>query len=70
MTGSDPRVSSWPMMSSPLPTVIVCLVYVMSVKVWGPNYMKNRPPYQIKAILIVYNFTQVLVSTLLFREVN
>jgi len=58
------------MMSSPVPTVLLCLVYVMSVKVWGPAYMKNRPAYRLKPILIVYNLIQVFVSAFLFREVG
>lgn len=29
----DPRTSSWPLMSSPLPTLAVCLVYIFLVKV-------------------------------------
>lgn len=30
---SDPRVASWPLASSPLPTLIICLTYVYAVKV-------------------------------------
>lgn len=30
---SDPRTTNWPLMSSPLPTIAICLTYVYIVKV-------------------------------------
>ena len=33
----DPRVDSWPLMSSIWPTVTVCALYVYVVKVAGPR---------------------------------
>ena len=33
----DPRVDSWPLMSSIWPTVIICALYVYIVKVAGPR---------------------------------
>ena len=44
----DMRVDSFIMMKSILPTLGLCLGYVYIVKVWGPSYMRNRPPYQIR----------------------
>ena len=35
----DPRVDSWPLMSSIWPTTLICCVYVYTVKVWGPRYV-------------------------------
>lgn len=64
----DPRVENWLFMGSPLSTLTICLTYVMIVKVWGPNFMKNRPPYEFRRLLIFYNFVQVLFSTWLFYE--
>ncbi|KFM83442.1 Elongation of very long chain fatty acids protein, partial [Stegodyphus mimosarum] len=45
---ADPRVTNWPMMQSPLPTLIICLSYVYVVKYLGPNLMKNREPLDIR----------------------
>ena len=56
-------------MSSPLPTLVICLTYIMIVKIWGPNYMKNRPAFQLYNALILYNFVQVLVSAYSFYGV-
>ncbi|KAK9881693.1 hypothetical protein WA026_017212 [Henosepilachna vigintioctopunctata] len=65
---SDPRVKDWAMMSSPFPTVIICLIYAYSMKVIGPKLMENRKPFQLKNTLIVYNLFQVIFSTWLFYE--
>lgn len=64
----DPRTQGWPMMSSPLPTLALCLGYVYLVKVLGPRFMENRKPFQLKNTLIVYNFVQVVFSAWLFYE--
>ncbi|XP_040158634.1 elongation of very long chain fatty acids protein AAEL008004 isoform X2 [Anopheles arabiensis] len=64
----DPRTKEWPLMSSPLPTLALCLGYVYLVKVLGPRLMENRKPFQLKNTLIVYNFVQVVFSAWLFYE--
>ena len=44
----DTRVDGFVMMRSVIPTLALCLGYVYIVKVWGPNYMRDRPPFQIR----------------------
>ena len=65
----DPRVNGKFMMSSPLPSAIICTLYVVFV-LFGQTIMKNREPFQIKKILLVYNFSMVTISGYLFYEVN
>ncbi|XP_019873198.1 elongation of very long chain fatty acids protein AAEL008004-like [Aethina tumida] len=65
---SDPRVNNWPMMSSPFPTLAICLTYAYCVKVVGPKLMENRKPFELKRVLIFYNLFQVIFSTWLFYE--
>ncbi|XP_065074751.1 very long chain fatty acid elongase AAEL008004 isoform X2 [Ochlerotatus camptorhynchus] len=64
----DPRTQNWPLMSSPFPTLALCLGYVYLVKVLGPRLMENRKPFQLKNTLILYNFVQVFFSAWLFYE--
>lgn len=64
----DPRTSKWFLMSSPLPTAAICLSYVYIVKVLGPKLMENRKPFELKNVLIAYNFFQVIFSAWLFYE--
>ena len=63
---SDPRVKDWLLMSSPLPTLILCLSYLLVVKVLGPLYMKGRKPYDLKYPMLAYNLFQVLFNGWIF----
>merc|ERR1712126_664393 len=64
----DPRVDSWLGMYSIWPTIIICSAYVYFVKILGPRLMKDREPFELKKILLVYNFSQVLFSLWMFME--
>ncbi|XP_076686844.1 very long chain fatty acid elongase AAEL008004 isoform X7 [Andrena cerasifolii] len=65
---ADQRTTDWFMMSSPFPTLFICLAYVYVVKVLGPKIMENRKPFQLKNALVVYNMLQMLFSAWLFYE--
>ena len=69
-TCADSRVEKWPLMQSPMPTIALCLMYVYVVKFAGPCFMKNRPAYNIRAIMVVYNFAMVLLSLYLFLKLG
>merc|ERR1719228_1514923 len=56
------------LMDSIWPTIFICIAYVYFVKVIGPRFMENREPYNIKWIMIVYNFGQTLFSFWMFAE--
>nr|CAD7427539.1 unnamed protein product [Timema monikensis] len=64
----DPRTSHWPLMSSPFPTLAICLSYVYLTKFAGPKLMENRKPFELRNVLIAYNLFQVIFSTWLFYE--
>ncbi len=66
----DRRVDGWFLLDSPLPTIAICMTYVYLVKVWGPNYMRDRKPLNISKFLIWYNAFQVLLSTYIFVQVR
>ncbi|KAK9738442.1 GNS1/SUR4 family [Popillia japonica] len=57
-------------MSSPFYTLGICISYVIIVKYIGPKFMENRKPLQLKNVLIVYNFLQVIFSTWLFLGIG
>ncbi|XP_044726822.1 elongation of very long chain fatty acids protein AAEL008004-like isoform X2 [Chrysoperla carnea] len=65
---ADPRTTNWFLMSSPFPTLAICLTYVYIVKVLGPKLMENRKPFQLQNTLVVYNLFQVIFSSWLFYE--
>ena len=56
-------------MSSVWPTVVMCLLYVLLVKVVGPRVMRTRnPPPHINTVIIAYNLFQTLFSLWGFSE--
>lgn len=58
------------MMSSPFPTLFICLFYAYFSKVIGPKLMENRKPFNLRNILIGYNFVQTIFSAWIFYEVS
>lgn len=65
---SDPRVNQWFMMSSPLPTLLICLSYAYVARVLGPRIMENRKPFDLRKTLLVYNAFQTIFSAWIFYE--
>ena len=65
---ADPRVADWFMMQSPIPTIILVILYLVIVYI-GPKLMKNREPFDLKPILIVYNSSLVALSAYIVFEV-
>merc|ERR1712083_1141617 len=63
---ADPRVADWMLMSSPLATVILCLTYLLIVRVLGPLFMANREPYDLKYPMLAYNLFQTLFNGWIF----
>ena len=56
------RVINWIFMSSPWPTACICVLYYFIIRIVGPRFMRNREPYNIYKIQIVYNLVQTLLS--------
>lgn len=46
------------------------IVYPRIHQVLGPRLMENRKPFELRKVLIVYNFLQVLFSSWLFYEAS
>ncbi|XP_043282372.1 elongation of very long chain fatty acids protein AAEL008004-like [Venturia canescens] len=65
---SDQRVKDWFMMSSPFPTLLICLCYAYFVKRLGPRLMANRKPFVLRRTILVYNLIQVCFSIYIFNE--
>ncbi|KAH1009744.1 elongation of very long chain fatty acids protein 7 [Dendroctonus ponderosae] len=61
-TTKHPIVDSWLFMQSPMPVFTILVLYLWFVLSLGPNYMKNRKPFELKNAMIFYNLYQVLFS--------
>ncbi|XP_046592969.1 elongation of very long chain fatty acids protein AAEL008004 isoform X2 [Neodiprion virginianus] len=68
-TVSDPRVSDWPLMDSPIPTFLIVVLYLYGVTIFGPRVMANKKPFQLRGTLIAYNAFQVLFSLGMMYEI-
>ena len=66
---SDSRVRGWLLLDSYLPTLSFTLVYLLIIYL-GPIYMKNRPAYSLKKVLLVYNFAVTMLSLYMLIEVR
>lgn len=67
---SDPRVDGYWFMGSPFPTMAICAFYVYFVKSLGPRLMKDRPAFDLKNTIIVYNIIQVVFSIWIVYKVS
>ena len=54
----------------PVTGTFLVLVYLMVVYWIGPKFMEERKPYQLREVLIVYNFAMVLLSLYMVIEVS
>ncbi|XP_018327714.1 elongation of very long chain fatty acids protein AAEL008004 [Agrilus planipennis] len=67
-TKSDPRTAQWLLMSSPGPLFTILATYLYFCISAGPRYMKDRKPYELKNLIILYNAVQVAMSIFLVYE--
>lgn len=65
----DPRVANWSMMDTPMKTAFMMLVYVLTLR-FLIDYMKDKKPFQLNGLLIIYNFMQVIGSFYIFFELG
>lgn len=64
---SDPRSSKWFLMSSPWPALLTVITYLIIV-IKGPKWMEKRRPFELRYVLIGYNFCLVLLSIYMCYE--
>ncbi|XP_018615010.2 elongation of very long chain fatty acids protein 7a [Scleropages formosus] len=65
---ADPRTRGWLLMSNPLPQTIIIASYIYFVWSLGPRLMENRKPFDLKQVLIIYNFGLVALSLYMSYE--
>jgi hypothetical protein len=64
----DPRVAKWPLMASPVPTLLIAMAYLTSIY-YGRRFMAKRKPFSIRGILIPYNLAMALLNLYIGLEV-
>ncbi|XP_033864727.1 elongation of very long chain fatty acids protein 1-like [Acipenser ruthenus] len=68
MKHSDPRLNVYPMMQSPTLMTSILVGYVIFVLKVGPRFMANRKPYDLKGVMVAYNFFLVAFSIFIVYE--
>uniref|UniRef100_A0A8C5PWL9 Elongation of very long chain fatty acids protein 1 n=1 Tax=Leptobrachium leishanense TaxID=445787 RepID=A0A8C5PWL9_9ANUR len=63
-----PRIYHYPLMQSPLLPGTILLGYVYFVLSLGPRIMANRKPFDLKPLMVVYNFALVALSAFIVYE--
>lgn len=69
-TKADPRAEQLGlfMMSSPVNPVLLLAAYLYFIYKLGPRLMANRRPFDLRIIIILYNFAQMLVNCFIVYE--
>ncbi|KAG8011938.1 Elongation of very long chain fatty acids protein 7 [Nibea albiflora] len=65
---ADSRTENWFLMSSPFPQTIIIAAYIYFVTSLGPRLMESRKGFDLKGVLIVYNFGVVALSLYMCYE--
>uniref|UniRef100_W8BT37 Elongation of very long chain fatty acids protein n=1 Tax=Ceratitis capitata TaxID=7213 RepID=W8BT37_CERCA len=58
----DPVAEQLPLYGSPIPIIVLTLIYLAIVLVLGPLFMRNRKPFNIKNVILAYNFAQIIAN--------
>lgn len=51
----DPEVREWFMVKSNFWPIFLCTMYLLTIKVIGPSFMRDRKPFELRKTMIVYN---------------
>ncbi|XP_053556815.1 LOW QUALITY PROTEIN: elongation of very long chain fatty acids protein 1-like [Bombina bombina] len=68
MKGADAQIQDYPLMKSPILPGAILLSYVFFVLSLGPRIMANRKPFDLKPLMVVYNFGLVAFSAFIVYE--
>ncbi|XP_050440797.1 elongation of very long chain fatty acids protein 7-like [Adelges cooleyi] len=61
----DEIVDNWWLMGSPYPVLTTVGFYLIFVLKLGPYVMKDRQPYKLKGLMLIYNIVQVIYNAFL-----
>ncbi|KAM9822406.1 elongation of very long chain fatty acids protein 7a isoform X2 [Syngnathus typhle] len=65
---ADSRTENWLFMASPIVQNIIIMAYIYFVISLGPRIMEKRKAFDLKGVLVVYNFSVVALSLYMCYE--
>uniref|UniRef100_A0A8C1LEH3 Elongation of very long chain fatty acids protein n=2 Tax=Cyprinus carpio TaxID=7962 RepID=A0A8C1LEH3_CYPCA len=67
MRETNTRVRGWLLLDSYTPTFMLTITYLLTIYL-GTKYMRNRPAYSLKNVLLLYNFSITMLSLYMLVE--
>ncbi|XP_011883080.1 PREDICTED: elongation of very long chain fatty acids protein AAEL008004-like [Vollenhovia emeryi] len=64
---SHPVSRDW-FVSSPFPLLLLTVGYLYFVLYAGPRYMKNRTPFKLRTVILIYDLIQILANLWLLKQ--
>uniref|UniRef100_A0A8C1LDZ5 Elongation of very long chain fatty acids protein n=2 Tax=Cyprinus carpio TaxID=7962 RepID=A0A8C1LDZ5_CYPCA len=64
---TNTRVRGWLLLDSYTPTFMLTITYLLTIYL-GTKYMRNRPAYSLKNVLLLYNFSITMLSLYMLVE--
>lgn len=58
----DPRMKDLPLVASNIQIPVILILYLYIVLKWGPNYMKDKKPYNLETFIRFYNVLQIIMN--------
>lgn len=55
---------------SPFSMIVMLIGYLYCVLKQGPKFMKNRKAYDLRSVILVYNFLQIIANVLIVVTVR
>lgn len=65
---ADPRTNGLPFIGSPVIIPSIILLYLYFVLKYGPEFMKDRKPYDLKTFMKYYNVFQIIANTYVVQQ--
>ncbi|XP_028038657.1 elongation of very long chain fatty acids protein 2-like [Bombyx mandarina] len=65
---ADSRTQDWFLMRSPWLGLGILAIYLMAVLRWLPNYMRNKPAFELREIIVAFNILQIIGCGYVFYQ--
>ncbi|KAH6919890.1 hypothetical protein HPB50_029122 [Hyalomma asiaticum] len=59
---ADPRTRTWFFMGSPVPVMVVIVLYLLFATRLGPWFMRDRKPLNVRGVVVFYNVVMMGLS--------
>nr|CAD7455295.1 unnamed protein product [Timema tahoe] len=68
-TPHDPRTIDWFLVRNPIYLLIILMTYLYFIQYLGPKLMKDRNPFDLSRLIMIFNVTQIVYNVWMFNEV-